>query len=497
MANTKLLKNSSFSVLQTIVTAITALVIFKLMALELGLAITGVWSYLASVIAITSFGSFGFANALLYYIPKYYTLHQYDRISNLINTTLYSIIGLTFILCFIAYLIFHFTIPFTVDDTLIPVANRLLPIVIFAFFFSGISSTYLSVLDGMMLMHLRAKITIAGSILFLILAFFFIKIFGIIGVPLAQAIQNVFMLAVSYILVKKNQHYYRFSITFDKQVFREIFRYGFKFQLISITQILADPFIKSMITKFAGTANTAIFDIIVKMLGAVRGLLISANQIIVPQVTVFNTLNNNSRLVTFYKTNFKIILLVGIILFFTPLAFSELFLTFLFNSTDFNSAFVLFNVSIALFVNALAFPAHFQYLGIGKLKWLVINNSITALLMLIAAPLLGYFAEGIYVVMAWSVPTVIGPIILMYAFSKEHKISTLQMIDKKAILFILAFVIVIVINYNLREWKGFNESRLAMYGAQALIYTSLLAYPILSNITLKKIIARIRYRYAK
>lgn len=497
MGNSKYLKNSLFSVMQTVITAISALVIFKLSASEVGLSVTGLWSYLASIIAITGFGSFGFANALLFYLPQYTTLKQYDRISDLVNTTFLSTFVLTAILCIVAYFIFYFTIPATVEAGLVPIANKILPLVLLSLFFLGLSSTYFSVLDGMMLMHLRAKIYIAGSLVFLFFGFFLIKKIGIIGIPIAQAAQSVTLLIAGFIAVKKHQPHYQFSLRPNKKIFSEIFKYGFNFQLISVTQILADPFIKTMVTKFAGPANTAIFDITMKILAAIRGLLISANQIVVPQVTVFNTLKNSSRLITFYKTNFKLIFLLGIIFFLTPLAFSDLFVDILFQKQVFNGTFILYNVALALFINALAFPAHFQYLGIGKLKWLVINNSVTALLMLISAPLIGYFAEGIYVVMAWSVPTIVGPIILINALNKEYNISTFKMIDRSSIFLLCAFALVILLNYNVSRWSTLENKPIQKILLQVAIYIAILFYPVLSNITFKKIVTRIKYRYGQ
>jgi len=497
MAKSKLLKNSSFSVLQMIITAIVALILFKLMVSELGLEITGLWSYLSSLTAITAFGSFGFSNSLLYYIPKYTASKRQDQISSLVNTTFYSIFGLTSLLCLLAYLIFHFTIPFTINASIVPLANKLLPVVLASFFFSGLSSTFLSVLDGMILMHIRAKINIAGTIIFLIAGFVLIRQFGIMGVPLAQLCQNVFLLLAGFFYVKKHQPHYHFSLRFSRSTFREIFKYGFNFQLISVTQILAEPYIKSMLTKYAGTANVAIFDICQKIFGAGRGLIISANQTIVPHITVFKTLDHHTRLITFYKTNFRVILLLGAILFLAPLAFFNTLNLALFHSTGFNYTFILFNISIALFINALAFPAHFQYLGIGKLKWLVINNSVTALIMLISAPLIGHFIGGVYIVMAWSVPTLIGPVILMMAYSLEYHVSTIKTLGKDMLILLVALALVICINYNLTGHGYFKNSPVTLFCLHLAVFAGVLAYPVFTNITIKKIATRIRRRYGK
>ncbi len=316
MKNSRILKNSSFSVLQTIVTAVAALLLFKLMVAHAGLKITGLWSYLSSVNAITAFGSYGFANALLYYVPKFQMQQGENKITDLINTTFFSVAGFTSILCILSYIIFHFVIPLTIEKSLTGEAFKLLPFVILSFFFSGLSSTYLSVLDGLILMHMRAKITITGSFIFLVSGSILLFKIGIVGIPIAQLIQNIFLLITSFFVVKKRMPSYKFSFIFNTHIFKNIFRYGFNFQVMSVTQIISDPFMKSMITKFAGSGYTAMFDFCIKLLSVFRSLLISANLSIVPQITIFNTSGKQSEIKRYYKANFQLVLIAGIIFFF-------------------------------------------------------------------------------------------------------------------------------------------------------------------------------------
>jgi len=497
MKDSKLFKNSSFSVLQTIVIAAAALLLFKLMVVHAGLKATGLWSYLSSVNAIAGFGSFGFANALLYHIPKYQVQHDENKLSALINTTFLSVLGFTTVLCLLSYAIFSFVIPLTVEKDLIGEAYKLLPLVVLSFFFSGLSTTYLSVLDGLMLMHVRAKITIAGSVIFFVTGYFLLQKIGIAGIPLAQLIQNIFLLIVAYLWVKRKMLSYRFSLGFSTSIFKNIFRYGFNFQVMSVTQIISDPFMKSMITKYAGSNYTAMFDFCVKLLSVFRSLIIAANQSIVPQITVFNTIGRQNRIITFYKANFRLVLVAGIILFLSPVVMADAISTIFLNHANSDFNFILYNVSLGLLVNAISFPAYFYYMGTGNLKWNVINNIITAVIILIFTPLIGEFLGGKYLVVCWSASAAIGASVVITAIHKQNSFSIRPFFNKNIALLLLAIFCAAVLNHYLNQLTVIKNAPLLLVASNVVSLSLFLLYPVLSNPVFKKIRNRVRIRYAK
>jgi len=495
MKNSKLFKNSWFSVLQTIVVAIVAILLFKLMVVHLGLKITGLWSYLSSLTAITAFGSSGFANALLYFIPK----HQFDRnntnVKTLINTSFVAVLSISIVLCILAYGIFIYIIPFTVNADVVNIANSLLPYIVLSFFFSSLATNYLSVLDGLMLMHVRSKINMAGAVIFLMGGFILLLKIGIIGIPIAQLIQNIFLLIASFVAVKKNIPSYRFSVEFNRGVFKSIFKYGFSFQLLSVTQI-SDPFMKAMITKYAGSDITAIFDFCVKLLSVFRSLIISANLSIVPQISIFKALGKANRIKTFYKANFKLVLLFSLIFFLSPLVLSDTISLFFLNKTSSDFNFILFTVAIGLLINALAFPAHFSNLGTGNLKWNVINNFITTVLIFILAPLMGKYIGGKYIVLSWSISAIVGAIVLIASYSKQTNTSIFPFFNKNIFLIIASILCAGILNKYLNGLPIINNSPLTIFCINLLLLALFIFYPLYKNDTIGKIKDRLVQRFS-
>lgn len=497
MKDSKLFKNSYFSVLQTIVVAVAALLLFKLMVINAGLKVTGLWSYLSSITSITGFGSFGFANALLFHIPKYQVRHGENKMMDLINTTFFSVLGFTSVLCVLSYVIFNFVIPFTVNKDLVGEAHKLLPYAVISFFISGLSTTYLSVLDGLMLTHIRAKITMAGSAIFLASGYLLLQKIGITAIPVAQIIQNIFLLIFSYLVVKRKILSYRFSFGFNISIFKNIFRYGFNFQVMSVSQIISDPFMKSMITKYAGSNITAIFDFCLKLLSVFRSLIISVNQTIVPQITILKTQGKLMRIKIYYKANFQLVLFLSLVFFLAPIVLMDAISVFFLNekSNDFN--FILINVSIGLLLNAIALPAHFYYLGMGNLKWVVINNAVIAVLIFISAPLLGILAGGKYVVMCWSISAMVGSSLLIVAFNKENNFSLAPFFNKNILLLIIALITGMVVNHYISALSAMQGLYYGIAGINVFVLIVVLVYPVFTNTILKKAVRKILFRYKR
>jgi O-antigen/teichoic acid export membrane protein len=492
MKNSELLKNSTYSMLQTVVMSLAALFLFKLMVGYAGLRETGLWSFLSSITTITGFGSFGFANALLYFIPQYRLAPDSAKgMGRLINTGLVSVAATTLLLCIAAYLIFRIVIPVTVEGDLIGKGLEMLPPVIGAFFVSGLATTYMTVLDGLQLMHIRARIQMLGSVIFLLLGWIFLSRWGIAGVPLAQLAQQIFLLLAGLLFTQKKISGYRPVLQFDRSVFKTIFGYGFNFQVISVTQVISDPFMKSMLTRFAGSRYTAMFDFSVKLLSFIRVLLISANQTIVPKVTEFKTLNKSNRIITFYKANFRVISLLSILLFLLPVALSDSISLIFLNETSNDFNFILLQVALGLMVNALAFPAHFHYMGKGELRWNVINNLVAALIILTVTPLLGITLGGKYIILSWSLAAVTGSVILLLAFKRENGIALRPFIDRQLIGLLAGMAAAAVINHAIMQRTTLAGKPLAGFLTGIAVLALCLAYPLWKSASIKKMVRKL------
>jgi O-antigen/teichoic acid export membrane protein len=408
MSNSGLIKNSTYSVIQTITVSLSTLLIYKLLIYNFGLNQTGLWSYLASILTITSMGSIGFANSLIYYVPKYLIENDFSGLKTLINTSLIFTTIFTVVLCIITYFIFYIIIPFTIDKEFVYSANQLLFYIVISFFLSGISNTFLAVIDASGLMYKRSKIIIICTAIYLLLCILMIQKWGIIAIPLADIIKNALIIILSFNVVKQNIPSYSLQVSIDKKALTSIFKYGYKFQIISITQIISDPFFKSLVTKFSGTGTTAIFDICLKLLAASRQILIAINQSITPAVATLNTKKQLENISSLFISNFKMTYLVGIFLLLSPFMFSDVLSILMLGSSNSIFNFTLICLGVALFVNTISTPAHFVCLGTGKLKWTMLNNIISSGLMFLITPLIGVLIGGNFIILGWAIPTIVG-----------------------------------------------------------------------------------------
>lgn len=462
------------------------------MVMQVGLKNTGLWSFLSSITAITGLGSFGFASALLYFTPKYKMEENSKKLNSLINTTLLSSFFLTAILCIISYIVFALIIPVTLDGNIIELAFRILPFVVVSFLFYGLAASCLFILDGLILMHVRAKIIMTSSIVFLVTGTILLFQIGIIGIAVAQLVQNILMLILSYKAVEKHIPFYKFRLQFNQQIFKTTFSFGFNYQIISISQIVSEPFLKSMITKFAGSEITAIFDFCVKLLNLFRNLMIAANQTIVPRLTIFKVKGYVRRLKIIYMSNFSLVLFLGILFFLTPVVFSDAIALFILGtfSSEFN--FVLINVSVGFLANALAFPAHFQNMGTGMLKWNVISNIIAAILILSITPVLGVLVGGDYLIIGWTIASVIASVILIGSFGRENDVSVSLFFGWNTIQLAIAIIFAIILSRNIYIIFPTINSFIGIIGINLVILILCIFYPVFQSRVFKKLIRKIR-----
>jgi hypothetical protein len=85
----------------------------------------------------------------------------------------------------------------------------------------------------------------------------------------------------------------------------------------------------------------------------------------------------------------------------------------------------------------------------------------------------------------------------MAAYSLEYHVSTIRTLGKDMLVLLIALALVIVINYNLESYGYFKNSPVTLFCLHLAVFAGVMAYPVLTNITIKKIATRIRRKYAK
>jgi hypothetical protein len=111
--------------------------------------------------------------------------------------------------------------------------------------------------------------------------------------------------------------------------------------------------------------------------------------------------------------------------------------------------------------------------------------------MFISAPLTGIFAGGIVMVMCWSVPTVIGSVLLLRAFHQANKILILPFFNYNILQLCVGLIAAISINQYLNKVYLVNFSNIVIFSINLLTMVICISYPLFSNKTFSKVLSKI------
>jgi len=456
MQKRQVLINAIMSVLQTIVIAIVLFILYRFLLETIGIEQLGIWSLVLATTSVTQIANFGLSGSVVKFVAKYVARGEDENISAVIQTAVLSIAMSVGILMLIGYPIVKWVLAFIVPNEFIPLALSILPYAFLALWTLVITSIFQAGLDGYQRIDLRSILLMGGAILHLLLCFILAPKYGLIGVAYARVIQNITVLIISWILLKKHLSLLPIlPFRWNKRIFKEIISYGINFQVISITSMLYDPITKALLIKFGGLSMVGFYEMANKMIYQIRALIVSANQVLVPAIADLQE-KTPKKIQSIYLTSYQLLFylalpLFSLIIVFIPLI-SKLWIG------HYENTFILFAtlLSIGWFLNTLNAPAYFAYLGIGRLRFNVISHIMIALLNVGLGFLLGVFYDGIGVVVAWVFSLALGSSIIYISYHLKHKISLVELVPKASRIITVAcltgILFVLVIN------RTFNHS---------------------------------------
>jgi O-antigen/teichoic acid export membrane protein len=274
----------------------------------------------------------------------------------------------------------------------------------------------------------------------------FTPIFQLKGVALAQVIQSVFIFLGAIVLTYKISIYNRFSFwKWSPRLFKELFNYGYKFQVVSISQLLYEPCTKLLLSKFGGLSFLGYYEMASRMVNQFRALLVNANQVVIPVVAQTAKAKTKENLQVFFKK------MNQILFFFTiPLSTALLIAIPVISVIwvgDINIEFIFSAVALTIsaIVNIMCGPSYFSCLAEGRLSILVFVHMGMAFVNLALGYLLGMIFAGYGITLAWGLALIAGSIIIISAYSKKISVSYFSIFskqDKK--LLIITFLIIVL-----------------------------------------------------
>jgi len=455
----KLTINAASAIIQVTFTAFLYFFLYKYLLNNLGAKQLGIWSLILSFSSIANLANFGITSGLVKFIADYLAEKKEDKIGKLIFTAFISMAVLFNIVSLLVFVAAHYFLQFIIDNQFLQLALDILPYSLIGLCINAASGVFTSVLEGHQKNYLRNFIYIFSGIVMFSAMVILTPIYGLQGMAFAQLIQAVFIMIFALILILRVNPYNRFKYwKWSNQSFKELFNYGYKFQLVSICQLLYEPTTKMLLSKFGGLALLGHYEMASRLVSQFRALLVNANQVVIPVIAEKVKTQTKAHLQEFYIKMNRILLvftvpLSTLLILATPII-SIVWIGY-FEPEFVISAYIL---AMATMFNIMCGPSYFSSLGEGQLTLLVLVHSGMAVINLGLGYALGRIFGGYGIILAWGIALSLGSIFLMFAYGQKISIRITSIFTNNDLLIMLFSVLLIGISISIFSFDIFTKS---------------------------------------
>lgn len=454
---------------QVVVVGAVYFFLYRFLVKTLGVELLGVWSVVMATSSIVNLANFGVSTAVTRFISLYTREGKQDRINKLIFTCA-GFIFLFFGVISLATLLFgRYLLSFVIDKDYIERAVAVLPYSILCLIINAVAGVYLSAIDGLQKNYIRSLIFTVGAFLFLLLTLILMKGRGLEGVVISQVYQSLFVLIASLVAVRVYTGYNLLKWQWSNSIFKEIFSYGFKFQVISLAALFNEPVTKMLLAKFGGLQLSGYYEMASRLLMQLRGIVVNANQSLLPVLSRRET-DSSEDVNPIYKTSIIIIVIVALYIMGAPVVLNG-FISLVWIGAPvaaFNQIMTLLAVSV--FVNLLSTPAYFGCLAQGKLRSVILAQCLIAVINFLVGIFLGKFFGGYGVISSWLLASVVGSLFLLFKYQNDNKVK----LRRDVYVFTCCLITVTVVASVIKP-SAVGVSRITLYYKSAL---AILAYSI-------------------
>jgi O-antigen/teichoic acid export membrane protein len=466
--NTTVVRNAIMAVAQAVVSGIVLFLLFRYLLRTVGPEQIGIWAVVLATASASRISEMGLTGSAVKFTAGYLARGELGKASDVIQTTAITVGVVLACVLMVGYWVIIWLVGKIIVPANVPGALAILPYALVSVWIGAVAGVFLSGLDGCQRIDLRALVTISTSIVLLGLSWSLVPQYRLVGLACAQIGQGVAMLLLSWGLLRQElpalpllPRSWRYSL------FREMFRYGVNFQLISIFALLFEPTTKALMAKFGGLTSTAYYEMANRMVMQFRALLVSANQVMVPRVASLNE-DSPETIQNVYLVSYRVVFFLSLPLYAimaaaAPLA-SEIWIGY------YEKSFVLYSVLLVagFWLNTLSGPAYFVNLGTGSLHWITLAHVLIGILNVSLGYMLGGAYGGSGVVLGYVVALVFGSSLVVVSFHRDNRISHKELLSSESRALFVACCVALLVGWGVFHFVDVPEATL---GRAALTLT--------------------------
>jgi len=422
MSRKNLTRNAASALLQVLATGAVTFELYRFLNRHLTVAQIGIWSVVLASAATGRLIDLGLGGGVVKFVAKYMGAGSRAQAGTTIQMAFAGMAVLFGLVSLLLYPLLRSGLALLIKDlSSLEEARVLLPYALCTLILGALSGVTLSAIDGCQRMDLRAIVSVTGSFVQLGCAYFLVPQLGLLGLAIGQVIQSMVVLGVGLMLLLRLVGPDLYMLTrWRKSTFFELIRYGSGFQAAAFGQILFEPAVKAILTRYSGLEFTGYYEMANRMILQLRNVLVSAYQSLVPYVASASKSKQEIRSIYFSSYQFLFFILalcVGLAGLLLPFVIQFWLGRFVPRFLEIGELSLL-----GWALNTLNVPAYFIFLGTGELRWPVISHTVIGILAAGFGMLFGHFYGGFGVLGAVTVALVFGSHIVTYAFHRLNHI---------------------------------------------------------------------------
>lgn len=421
MKSERISRNTIASVAQAIVSGALLFILYRFLLVSLGADKLGVWSVVLATTTASKLTELGLSGSVVKFVAQYRARGESAKAAQVIQTAGTSLLMFVGVGSCAFGPGAYFLLGWIIDSPEeLALARELLPYAIASLWISTLSGVFQAALDGCSRIDLRCYTVMGGGTFYLGLAVLIVPSYGLIGLAIAQVSQATVLAFVCFILARREFKDVGLKpMGWNRDVFKEIIRYGLNYQAITIATMLFEPVTKGLLARFGSLPTVAYYEMASRLTAQVRLLLVSAQRVLVPLMASLKETDPDN-MIHMYQRSVGITVILafptfGCLIGLSPVV-GELWIG---HSVPLFSIFVAM-LAVGWLLNTIAGPAYFSNLGTGALRW----NSIVQISMGLGNLGLGWVMGSVLgaigVVMGWSLCLITGAFVLLWSFHREN-----------------------------------------------------------------------------
>ncbi len=266
-------RNARWSLVQTVVSALTVFILYKYLYTHLGPAQLGIWAVVLASVSVGRIAELGFSTTVLRFISMHLADGDRTRAARILETGLITIGG-----PFALALLILFPFANAAMRYVVPVGNlaegrQILPYTLGTLWLGVLGAIAQSALDGCGRMDIKSRILIAGNLVYGTLAILMVgPSFGIGGLAFAQLLQSFFVATLVWVATRRELPALKWApVKWDKSSFREMIGYAAGLQIGNLLLMLFEPATKILLSRYCGLTAVAHFEMANQIASRVRG----------------------------------------------------------------------------------------------------------------------------------------------------------------------------------------------------------------------------------